>query len=87
MRTLGGRRVVTVISGGKAADVRVEVGTVGADLTEITSGLTSGQEVALADLTQALPASNVTSRQGPGGGLGGFGGGAGDGAPGGGGHG
>lgn len=77
VRTLGGRRVVTVISNGKPADVRVEVGTVGADLTEITSGLSTGQEVVLADLNQALPASNVTSRQGPGAGFAGFGGGGG----------
>ncbi|MFN2607635.1 MAG: HlyD family efflux transporter periplasmic adaptor subunit [Acidimicrobiales bacterium] len=81
VRTVGAFHVVTVVSGGKPSTVTVRVGTVGVDLTEITSGLIAGQAVALADLKQALPSSNVATRAGAGlgggGGLGGLGGGGG----------
>jgi multidrug efflux pump subunit AcrA (membrane-fusion protein) len=57
-----GRKTVTVLNGGKATTVAVEVGVVGAQQTEITSGVTAGQTVALADLGQAVPSSSADSR-------------------------
>jgi multidrug efflux pump subunit AcrA (membrane-fusion protein) len=74
----GALHSVTVVSGSKTTTVPVQVGAVGPDLTQITSGLQEGQVVMLADLTATLP-SNTTNR-GLGGGFGGgsgFGGGGG----------
>jgi trimeric autotransporter adhesin len=64
---------VTVLADGKPSTVSIQIGTVGADRTAVTSGLTAGQVVVLADLGQAIPSSNTTTRFGGGGG-GGFGG-------------
>jgi hypothetical protein len=77
---------VTVLSQGKTSTTKVQTGAVGALTTEITSGLTAGQQVVLADLTATLPANSTTTRGfgGAGGPPGGFtGGGAGAGAGGG----
>jgi hypothetical protein len=79
---------VDVLSKGKVSTVRVQTGAVGALVTEVTSGLTAGQSVVLADLSVALPTSSTTSTTrgtgfgpggftGPPGGAGGFGGGGG----------
>jgi hypothetical protein len=79
---------VDVLSKGKVSTVRVQTGAVGALVTQVTSGLTAGQSVVLADLSVALPTSSTTSTTrgtgfGPGGftgapgGAGGFGGGGG----------
>jgi HlyD family secretion protein len=59
----GDRHTVTVISDGRAEDVQVVVGVVGDTWTEITSGLASGDVVALADLNEPLPgaATETTS--------------------------
>jgi multidrug efflux pump subunit AcrA (membrane-fusion protein) len=72
------------ITNGKLVHVRVKVGAVGAALTEITSGLTVGEKIVLADLNAAVPSSstNLTSTRtgvGGGAGFGRFGGGAGGG--------
>lgn len=64
---------VLVLSGGAVERVRVGTGVVGRVLTEITSGLRSGQRVVLADLGAALPTGNATTRR-FGGGVGGLGG-------------
>ena len=48
---------VAVVDGETIATTRVQVGVVGEQWTEITSGLQVGQTVALADLGQALPSS------------------------------
>ena len=45
---------VTVLRDGAPLDVAVQTGAVGSELTEILSGLEVGDEVVLADLTQAL---------------------------------
>jgi multidrug efflux pump subunit AcrA (membrane-fusion protein) len=74
VRAVGNVRLVTVVSGGKASPVRVTVGATGADRTEITSGLRSGQVVMLADFGQPLPSSNVNANRFGGGGAGGLGG-------------
>jgi multidrug efflux pump subunit AcrA (membrane-fusion protein) len=66
---------VDLLRGGKEARRTVKVGAVGATLTEITSGLTDGQQVVLADLGAAVPSSSSTLTRGGGFGVGGFGGG------------
>jgi len=51
----GQTATVGVLDNGQVNQVTVMRGAVGAQLTEITSGLTVGQTVVLADRTQALP--------------------------------
>jgi hypothetical protein len=53
---------VTVLSQGRTSATRVQTGAVGALTTEITSGLTAGQQVVLADLSATLPANSTTTR-------------------------
>lgn len=84
VHSLGNRRFVTVLSGGRTTQVPIETGAVGADLTEVRSGLEAGQVVVLADIRQPIPTSSAASRianriTGGGGGLGGGGGGLGGG--------
>ena len=76
VHTTGSRHTVDVLEDGKLTEVAVGVGTVGDTWTEITSGLTAGQVVVLADLGEALPGSATESstngrQNGP---VGGFGG-------------
>jgi RND family efflux transporter MFP subunit len=67
----GRSATVTVYAGGKTKVTRVTVGTKGPVLTRITSGLTIGQQVVLADLSKPLPTNNLNNQfPGPGGGLG-----------------
>jgi len=54
-------RSVTVLDGGKATTASVTVGTVGSVWTEITDGVSVGQTVVLADLSEALPGSATSS--------------------------
>jgi multidrug efflux pump subunit AcrA (membrane-fusion protein) len=62
---------VTVYAGGKTHVTRVTVGTLGPVMTRITSGLTVGQQVVLADLSKPLPTNNLTNQfPGSGGGPG-----------------
>jgi hypothetical protein len=61
---------VTVLANGTTSTVSIQIGTVGTDRTAVTSGLTAGQTVVLADLGRAIPSSNTTTRFG-GGGFGG----------------
>jgi RND family efflux transporter MFP subunit len=74
----GSTAYVEVLSLGKAARHDITVSAVGAALTQVTSGLTAGQRVVLANLNAAVPSSNttLTRRTGFGGG-GGFGAGTG----------
>jgi hypothetical protein len=80
VHTLGTRHTVTVLSGGKTTTARVQTGAVGVDRTQITSGLTLGQRVVLAQLNAPVPSSTTTNLRraglgtGTGGGLGGAGG-------------
>jgi multidrug efflux pump subunit AcrA (membrane-fusion protein) len=62
----GRKATVSVYSGGKARSVKVTIGTMGPVMTRITSGLTAGEKVVLANLNQPLP-NNNPSDQGPGG--------------------
>ena len=64
VHTTGTRHTVQVLENGKVQDVTVQVGTVGDTWTEITNGLSAGQEVVLADLTAALPTSATNSSNG-----------------------
>jgi len=69
---------VRVMQGSSVVPSRVQTGAVGALTTEVTSGVSPGQQVVLADLSQPLPASSTTiTRRLTGGGGGGRGGGAG----------
>jgi RND family efflux transporter MFP subunit len=70
----GAFHIVMVLSGSKTQTMPVQVGAVGPDLTEITSGLQEGQQVVIADLNAPLPSNTNTRLGGGGGGLGGGGG-------------
>ena len=59
--TIGTGHVVTLDDGGSTRQVAVQVGVVGEEWTSITSGVTAGQEVVLADLDQPLPGSATES--------------------------
>jgi trimeric autotransporter adhesin len=60
---VGGRHVVRVVDGSTITETRVEVGVVGATWTQITNGLTAGQQVVIADLDEPLPSSATTASQ------------------------
>ncbi|MFT3851229.1 MAG: HlyD family efflux transporter periplasmic adaptor subunit [Ilumatobacteraceae bacterium] len=66
--TDGTLHTVEVYDGKTVTATRVEVGVVGPVWTEITSGLTDGQQVVLAELDQALPSSATSSSNGTNGG-------------------
>jgi multidrug efflux pump subunit AcrA (membrane-fusion protein) len=72
--TANSRHTVTVVDGTKTTTVPVTVGVVGSALTEIKSGLKTGQQVELADLSQQLPSSSTSSNTGTSRFAGGFGG-------------
>lgn len=56
--TMNGDIATVEVPGGEGTEtVTVEIGAMGARLTEITSGLDDGQEVVLADLDEPLPGS------------------------------
>lgn len=57
----GSTTTVDVLEGGEVTSREVTVGAVGAELTEITDGLTAGDEVVLADLTQAIDTGDEDS--------------------------
>jgi trimeric autotransporter adhesin len=55
VHTLGPLHTVEVLSNGKPSQLRVTVGAVGSDRTQIRSGLAGGQQVVLANLATPLP--------------------------------
>jgi hypothetical protein len=65
---LGSRAVVRVLKDGKVTPVVVTVGVVGSARTSITTGLTKGQQVVIADLNTALPSGDTTTNNRFGGG-------------------
>jgi HlyD family secretion protein len=72
----GAATFVTVLSAGKPVRVRVVTGATGPALTQISSGLTVGEQVVLANLNTPLPTnSNPFAARGLTTGGGGFGGG------------
>jgi hypothetical protein len=83
-----GQAMAVTFKNGVATRTLVRTGYAGTLSTQITSGLTAGQQVVIADLSTALPTNTTSSRRfgvggGPGGGLGGAGlGGAGTGGAG-----
>jgi multidrug efflux pump subunit AcrA (membrane-fusion protein) len=88
VHTTGAFHTVTTLTNGKTGNVGVQIGAVGQDRTQITSGLQAGQLVVVADLNAPLPSANspttgTLGRTGLGGaggagfGGGGFGGGGG----------
>ena len=76
VHTVGQLHVVSVLKGGTESTVRVNVGAIGPDRTEITSGLVEGQRVVLANLDEPMPtnSANVNPRRLGVGGTGGLGG-------------
>jgi HlyD family secretion protein len=74
----GAATFVTVLQAGKPVRVRVVVGATGPVLTQVSSGLTVGEQVILADMSTPLPTNtNPFAARGLTGGGGGFGGGRG----------
>jgi hypothetical protein len=73
---IGAASFVTVLQAGKPERVRVTVGATGPVLTQVTSGLTVGEQVILADLSTPLPTNTnpFAARSLTTGGGGGFGG-------------
>lgn len=71
VQTAGSFKVVNVLENGSSTPKRVTIGAVGPTYTQITDGLAPGDEVILADLDAAVPASNNTFRIPTGGGFGG----------------
>jgi HlyD family secretion protein len=76
VHTIGSISFVTEMRNGKATTVPVKLGVIGSTVTQITSGVSAGDQVVLADLGTALPTAGTTGARGFGGGGGGFGGGA-----------
>ncbi len=63
------RTTVSVLVDGRPVVTPVTVGVVGATRTEITDGLTKGQEIVLADLDADLPSGDATTTSLTGGGF------------------
>ena len=59
--TTGGRHFVTVVDGGGTRSVAVEIGVIGREWVSITSGLSAGDVVVVADLDEPLPDSATQS--------------------------
>ena len=74
--TQGTKSYVLVLSSGTTKQKQIKVGIVGDIYTQVISGLQRGNEVVLADYSEAVPSSNTTTVGGVGA-TGGFGGGAG----------
>ena len=75
---LGAISYVSVVDASSTRRQLVSVGAVGPDFTEVTQGLTAGQQVVLANVDEPIPTSTLTGRFGRfagAGGLGGLGGG------------
>jgi trimeric autotransporter adhesin len=73
---IGAASFVTVVRAGKLVRVRVVVGATGPVLTQVSSGLTVGEQVVLADMSSPLPTNtNPFAARGLTTGGGGFGGG------------
>ena len=72
VHTVGANSFVSTLVNGQATLKRVSVGVIGTTVTQIASGLNAGDEVVLADLSQALPTATTGGARGLTGGGGGF---------------
>lgn len=77
VHSAGAFSFVSTLVNGKVTLTRVTLGVQGSSLTQITKGLKAGDQVVLADLSEALPTSGTTTTRGGAGGLTGGAGGAG----------
>ena len=73
VQTAGSVSYVTELDQGTLTRKVIKVGMVGAQYTQVVSGLSPGQSVVLADYAEAVPSSNTETNTF--GGLGGLGGG------------
>lgn len=60
----GANASVSVLVNGKPQVRRIGVGVIGPSVTEVRSGLTAGEQVVLADLSQPLPSADSTGNRG-----------------------
>ena len=63
VHSVGNLHTVEVLTGSKVSTVRVGIGATGDERTQITSGLTAGQRVVLANLSTPLPSNNTNLRR------------------------
>jgi RND family efflux transporter MFP subunit len=61
---LGTGSFVYVVRNGKESTVRVTLGAVGRELTQVTDGLQNGDQVVLANLDASIPTSTASTRTG-----------------------
>ena len=64
VQSLGAIHTVTLVEGSQTRTVAVQVGVIGDTWTQITSGLTAGQQVLLASVNAPLPSSATSSSNG-----------------------
>ncbi len=70
LHTIGSLSTVTVYANGSATTKRVTVGVIGADTAQISSGVSAGDQVVLANIDAAVPSSTTdSSRRGSFGGF------------------
>ena len=61
---VSGTGFVQTVKNGKVTRTLVRTGAVGATTTQVLSGLTAGQQVVIADLSEPLPTTTTTNRFG-----------------------
>ncbi|MGH3770478.1 MAG: efflux RND transporter periplasmic adaptor subunit [Pseudonocardiaceae bacterium] len=59
VHTAGANNIVTVLRAGTPHNVQVTLGAIGPTRTQVLAGLTPGDQVILADLSQPLPTTNL----------------------------
>ena len=64
VHTAGSQHTVSVLTNGRSSSVLVQVGAVGTDLTQITSGISAGQGVVIADLDQPITSPTTSAAGG-----------------------
>jgi multidrug efflux pump subunit AcrA (membrane-fusion protein) len=61
VHALGTLATVDILKAGKLSVVRVTTGVVGLDVVQIKSGLTAGEKVVVADLSESVPTTTTTT--------------------------
>ena len=64
LTAVGSRTIVEVYRSGKVVDTVVTLGVVGNDAAQVTKGLSAGQQIVLADASEAVPSTTSTSTTG-----------------------